>query len=107
MEVKNIPKWPVAEGFYQQNSSLNDCNSLGKPRYKHINGHGYLFATPTGWVGSTQLCDNATLWFRALDMAASPDLVVLATWEMAGSGGTTIHAGLTVTASLCRKLSFM
>ena len=105
--VAGVTNWPSAEGVYVEDSSLEDCRSTGKPRYRQLSGDSTIWYDGSRWLGSTKACvDSYSITqFGISSSSATPDLVTPGTWRMINTQQTSwVSSTITVTASTCGKL---
>ena len=108
--MSHVWGWAWAEGTYIQDDTLQDCDSTGRPQYRHVAGTAYLYHNVFFWVGIKHMCSWAGEHFYHNGYEASPDMVQTGSWWITWPYGQTdderFHhePNLTVIGHQCGKL---
>jgi len=91
--------WPVANGYYEQDTSLTDCGQDGFNRYKHITENIYMWGKTLsgkgGWFVTDNVCDRTTYYAKTTtDASVMPSSVLENTenWRESDSTKASVDA---------------
>ena len=82
LHVSNVWGWAWAEGTYIEDDTLQDCDSTGKPRYRHTAGTAFLYYQDGFWAGLKYMCSWAEEHFYHYGEDPFPYVVPVGQWKV-------------------------